>query len=169
MPCATGSAGAVVKLTFMEGNLAMNAPASETAPRRRQRRWYQYSLATLLVVVTLVAVLLSTYHTYVKLNEPATSVFLRKWGSEIYNGESIDRVQAVLGPARAPEDTSWIVDHIRSDPDSYPDGLEKGDRFILYEVPHGRTHTMTVYVQFRNDRLVNHVPSGIQVVHFAGP
>jgi hypothetical protein len=143
----------------------MNESAFETAPRRRQRRWYQYSLATLLVAVALAAVLLSTYHTYVKLTEPASSVFFRNWQT-IHNGEKIDRVQAVLGLARAPEDTSRIVDFIRSHPDRYPDGLEKGDRFLLYEIPHGRTCTMTVYVQFRNDHLVNHVPPGIQVANF---
>ena len=116
------------------GSLVMKKSESETTPLRRKRHWYQYSLRTLLVAVTLVAILLGGYKVYAKLTEPPFFAFLDKWQTAIRNGDGIDTVRAVLGPGREPEDTSWIVDTIQWHLDSYPDGLEKGDRFLLYEV-----------------------------------
>ena len=147
----------------------MHKSESETTPLQRNRRRYQYSLRTLLVAVTLVAILLSGYKVYVKLTEPAFIVFATQWDTAIRNGDGIDTVREVLGPGQEPEDTSWITDKIQSHPDGYRDGLKNGDRFLLYELQHGRGCTVMVYVQFRNERLVNHSPPGIQTVRFVGP
>jgi len=79
--------------------------------------------------------------------------------SDISNGDPIGKVQELLGPGQNVDtkDRHKLVNHIRACvakyPESYPQGLQDGDTFVRY--PIGKL--CAVYLQFRNDRLVNHL------------
>jgi hypothetical protein len=73
--------------------------------------------------------------------------------TEIRNGDPREKVQQLLGPGEANADCSWAINQA----ESCAEGYQNQDTFLVYEVK-GPGSTVIVFKQFRDGRLVNHVP-----------
>jgi hypothetical protein len=77
--------------------------------------------------------------------------------NEIKPGDSIERVQELLGSGEPPSQPERILSAMKKlclkHPDGCPDGVQENDIFIGYPIRDGGT----LYLQFRDGRLVNHV------------
>lgn len=81
---------------------------------------------------------------------------------DVKAGDSIERVQELLGKGQAADEPDRLLEATRKlaemHPVGYPDGVQEGDVFLGY--PIGKRSIL--YLQFRNGKLVNHIPD-----HFA--
>lgn len=80
-------------------------------------------------------------------------------GSSVTAGDSLESVQKLLGPAMlVAEEQEQLRAKFRElilvDPEQFPDGLQNVDQFVSYT-----EGSVQVYLQFRNDVLVNHQPA----------
>jgi hypothetical protein len=125
-------------------------------PRNGRRRRRQFSLLALLVGVGIVGVVLAGWRIHhQRQGKHRHHILLENLHESIRNGDSIEKVRSLLGPGELVQDASLPIRTIEAHPDHYPDGVEPGDVFLLFE-PRIRDW---VYLQFRNDRLVNHRPA----------
>jgi hypothetical protein len=125
-------------------------PLSNSGRRRRQ-----FSLLALLVGVGIVGMVLAGWRIHHQWQgKHRHRVLLERLHKSVRNGDSIEKVQSLLGPGDLVQDASSPIRTVEAHPDHYPHGVEPGDIFLLYD-PRIRDW---VYLQFRNGRLVNHRP-----------
>lgn len=75
----------------------------------------------------------------------------------LQNGESIEKVQALLGPGHPNDDPQYrslCAKVYAANPASAPSGIIESDVLLGYSA--ART---TIYFQFRDDKLINHTPT----------
>lgn len=127
----------------------MTTPSASGTYRSRLR------LRTLLAGIAVVAVVVGAWaliRTWCAWNYSHLVIF-ETLHERIENGDSVDDVQRLLGPGEPVSDPSLPARIAEAYPDRYPQGVEQGDRFLLYKLRTG----LLVYLQFRDRRLVNHV------------
>lgn len=136
----------------------METPASTpgTAPRRRLPFAFRVLLLLVGVLVVGACVTVIGWRMYRMWHHAlyphlATYEILH---AKIRNGDSKGKVQQLLGPGEANADCSWAINQVISCPDGYHDQ----DMFLVYEVK-GPDSSVTVAMQFRGGRLVNHDPA----------
>jgi hypothetical protein len=145
-----------VELPFLPWRLVIVAERFE--PRRPS---FRFSLRGAMVVVALLGVALAIH----RANNPAVryrngdhAVFQQAVaGDRIKSGDTLRKVEAVLGAPRTPSNPNAsraAIDHILSSPSGYPDGYQEGDVFLQYWV----TPDAYSSLQFRDGRLVNFDP-----------
>lgn len=86
--------------------------------------------------------------------------------TQVKPGDSLSRVQALLGDGTAATNREKFVRVMNAvtnkNPQAYSDGIEDQDQFIGFT---GRGQPeMTVFLQFRNGRLINFQPSDFEKV-----
>ena len=78
--------------------------------------------------------------------------------TSIRNGDSMTKVLSTVGPGNIMDDNSLPAKLVLLRPNRYTDGVEDADTFLRYEFDTGRS-SLIVFLQFRNGKLINHVPS----------
>ena len=134
-----------------------------TAERRAARRpWPRVSLRLAIVVVALIAIMLAITLAIHRRYDPAiryrrgdhAEFFAASDYWQIANGDTAERVEALLGPPHIPIKKSFIqsnIDNINRKFSYYPGGFEDGDEFRQYAVGPDSYGLF----QFRDGRLIN--------------
>jgi len=102
----------------------------------------------------------ATIHYHLFADEPSLNSVLAE---QVVPGDSIARVVRLLGTGTAISESETqrllgvIASFRRQTPGSTPLGVEPDDQFLGYEAA-----VMTIYLQFRNDRLINFEPRNFE-------
>ena len=115
------------------------------------------------LVLALAFVLGCSHARHYRIRHDAES-FYAVLHSNVANGDTMARVQQLLGPGQTVDATEKVTvlrkmrvierAVVGKHPDAYADGVHDDDTFLLY--PMGRA--AFTYLQFRDGLLVNHVP-----------
>jgi hypothetical protein len=85
-------AAGLLRRPLENDNAAMDAEPSTSEPQRRKRRWYQFSLRTLLILTALIAVAAASLGTRIerKRKERESVEAIRKFGSVLYESYQME-------------------------------------------------------------------------------